>query len=86
MALMLAAGYTPPECEEIYKYACPLIFAADPWRVYNPMKAKYDPRGRDEICKVRVGVGLRMCVCVRVCVRVWVCLRVRVRVRAETGI
>ena len=39
MALMLAAGYAPEECENIYKYACPLIFSKDPWRVYNPLKA-----------------------------------------------
>ena len=51
MGLMLAAGYTPEECEDIYKYACPLIFSKDPWRVYNPLKAKYSPDGRSEICK-----------------------------------
>jgi len=51
MGLMLAAGYTPEECESIYKYACPLIFAKDPWRVYNPLIAKYNPAGRAEICK-----------------------------------
>jgi hypothetical protein len=51
MALMLAAGYAPEEAEEIYKYACPVIFAKDPWRVYNPMKAKYSPKGRMEITK-----------------------------------
>jgi len=51
MGLMLAAGYTPQECEDIYKYACPLIFAKDPWRVYNPLKAKYNPQGRSEMCR-----------------------------------
>mmetsp|Transcript_19320 Transcript_19320/g.30195 ORF Transcript_19320/g.30195 Transcript_19320/m.30195 type:complete len:545 (-) Transcript_19320:1639-3273(-) len=51
IALMLASGYTPQECQDIYEYGCPLIFAKDPWRVYNPLKAKYSAQGREDLCK-----------------------------------
>eukprot|EP00961_Rhodomonas_salina_P205503 2773845-Rhodomonas_salina.4 len=46
ISLMLAAGYTPRECQAIYEYGCPLIFAKDPWRVYNPLKAKFSAKVR----------------------------------------
>eukprot|EP00960_Hanusia_phi_P074798 768319-Hanusia_phi.AAC.1 len=55
IALMLAVGYTPEECQKIYEYACPLIFAKDPWRIYNPLKAKYSPKGREDLCRTYLG-------------------------------
>jgi hypothetical protein len=46
IGLMLAAGYSPAECQDIYEYGCPKIFAKDKWRVYNPTNAKYTAQGR----------------------------------------
>jgi len=55
ISLMLAAGYTPRECQRIYEYGCPLIFSKDLWRVYNPLKAKYAPEGREDLCRTYLG-------------------------------
>jgi len=55
ISLMLAAGYTPRECQAIYEYGCPLIFAKDPWRVYNPLKAKFSAKGREDLCRTYLG-------------------------------
>lgn len=33
LALLLASGYTPSACNDIYKFAAPHIFGHNPWRV-----------------------------------------------------
>ena len=41
LALMLASGYTPQECEDLYSFAAPHIFTHNPYRFINPTKARY---------------------------------------------
>jgi patatin-like phospholipase/acyl hydrolase len=46
---MLASGYTPDECDDIYSFAAPHIFAHNPWRVINPKRAKYSDKAKQEL-------------------------------------
>lgn len=49
LSLMLSAGYQPAECHDIYKFAAPHIFGHNPWRVINPMRAKYSDKAKQEL-------------------------------------
>ena len=51
LSLLLATGYTPKECEDIYMFASPHIFGHQPWRVLNPWRAKYSDKNKEEIFK-----------------------------------
>ena len=51
LSLLLAAGYTPQECDDIYMFASPHIFGHQPWRVINPWRAKYSDKNKEEIFK-----------------------------------
>ena len=46
LALLLASGYDPEECEEIFRFAMPHIFRHDPYRKMNPFNSKYSDRSR----------------------------------------
>ena len=41
LALLLASGYTPRECTDIYKWGMPHIFGHDPYRAINPFKVNF---------------------------------------------
>ena len=49
LSLLLATGYTPAECDDIYMFAAPHIFGHQPWRVINPWRAKYSDKNKQEI-------------------------------------
>lgn len=49
LALLLASGYSPKECTDIYKWGMPHIFGHDPLRVMNPFQAKYCDKAKEEI-------------------------------------
>lgn len=55
LTLMLSCGYTPHECDEIFSFGCPHIFAYDPWRVINPFRAKYSDKNKLEIMRYYFG-------------------------------
>jgi len=55
ISLMLASGYSPSECQDIYEYGCPKIFAKDKWRTYNPTNSKYTAQGREDLCRTYLG-------------------------------
>eukprot|EP01031_Cornospumella_fuschlensis_P026826 gene26826-32413_t len=49
LSLLLSAGYQPAECHDIYKFAAPHIFGHNPWRVINPLRAKYSDKAKQEL-------------------------------------
>lgn len=49
LSLLLAAGYTPKECDEVYGFAAKHIFGHNPWRVINPFRAKYSDKAKQEL-------------------------------------
>ncbi len=49
LALLLAAGYSAQECDDIYSFAAPHIFLFNPWRVINPFRSKYSDKQKQEI-------------------------------------
>ena len=49
LSLLLAAGYTPAECDDIYSFSMPHIFAHNPWRVINPFRSKYSDKAKQEL-------------------------------------
>jgi uncharacterized protein len=49
LSLLLAAGYSPKECLDIYGFAAPHIFGYNPWRVINPTRAKYSDKAKQEL-------------------------------------
>lgn len=49
LACLLAAGYTPKECDKIYSFCIPHIFPLNPWRILNPWKAKYSDKAKQEL-------------------------------------
>jgi len=55
LALLLAGGYTPKECNEIYSFAAPHIFAHNPWRAINPFRAKYSDLAKQELFQYYFG-------------------------------
>lgn len=55
LALLLASGYSPDECHEIYTFAAPHIFAHNPWRVLNPWRSKYSDKAKQEIMQYYFG-------------------------------
>lgn len=59
LALLLASGYDPEECEEIFRFAMPHIFRHDPYRKMNPFNSKYSDRSKEELMKYFFG-DLRM--------------------------
>ncbi len=94
--MMRADVHLIQECQEIYEYGCPKIFAKDPWRVYNPINAKYTAKvpcvcvfyrihvhayGRIDACK-QPGC---LCESVYTCVKYVMYASVFVCVHAERG-
>ena len=55
ITLMLGAGYTADECDEIYAFGAPHIFAHNPWRFINPWQAKYSDKTKQEIFQYYLG-------------------------------
>lgn len=55
LALLLAAGYSPTEGKDAYKFALPHIFANDPWRRLNPFVSKYDDTAKQELMQEYFG-------------------------------
>lgn len=55
LALVLAAGYTPAQCDEVYEFAMPHIFTHNPWRMINPFRAKYSDKYKQEIMQYYFG-------------------------------
>jgi predicted acylesterase/phospholipase RssA len=49
LGLLLAAGYSANECDDIYTFASPHIFNFNPWRAINPFKSKYSDKQKQEI-------------------------------------
>jgi hypothetical protein len=49
LALLLGAGYSPKECDEVYSFSAKHIFGHNPWRVINPFRAKYSDRAKQEL-------------------------------------
>ncbi len=49
LSLLLAAGYSPKECDEVYSFSAKHIFGHNPWRVINPFRAKYSDRAKQEL-------------------------------------
>eukprot|EP01036_Dinobryon_divergens_P027880 gene27880-36734_t len=49
LSLLLSAGYSSKECEDIYSYAAPHIFGHNPWRSINPFRAKYSDKSKQEL-------------------------------------
>jgi patatin-like phospholipase/acyl hydrolase len=52
---LLGAGYSAEECDEIYSFGAPHIFAPNPWRFINPWKAKYSDKAKQEIFQYYLG-------------------------------
>ena len=40
LSLMLASGYSAQDCDDIYSFALPHIFAFNPWRTLNPFRVR----------------------------------------------
>lgn len=55
LSLLLASGYTPDECDDIYTFAAPHIFGHNPWRRVNPFRAKYSDKAKQEIMQYYYG-------------------------------
>jgi patatin-like phospholipase/acyl hydrolase len=55
LTLLLASGYSTEECDEIYSFAAPHIFAYNPIRVLNPFRSKYSDRNKQEIMQYYFG-------------------------------
>jgi patatin-like phospholipase/acyl hydrolase len=55
ITLLLGAGYSAEECDEIYSFGAPHIFAPNPWRFINPWKAKYSDKAKQEIFQYYLG-------------------------------
>jgi len=55
LSLLLAAGYSPDECDKIFDFAMPHIFAHNPWRIVNPFRSKYSDRAKQEILQHYLG-------------------------------
>lgn len=49
LSLLLASGYSPEECHEIYTFAAPHIFGHNPWRLLNPNRARYSDKAKQEL-------------------------------------
>ena len=59
ISLLLASGYSPRECDDIYGFAATHIFGHNPWRVINPWRSKYSDKAKQELFQVdsRFAVG-----------------------------
>lgn len=55
LALLVASGYTPKECTEIYSFSAPHIFAYNPWRAINPFRSKYSDKAKQELMEYYFG-------------------------------
>ena len=55
LSLMLAAGHTPKECQELLRWGAPHIFGYFPWRVINPFKSKYSHDAKEQIMQEYFG-------------------------------
>ncbi len=55
ITLMLGCGYSPDECDDIFAFGSPHIFAFDPWRAINPFRAKYSDKNKLEIMRYYLG-------------------------------
>jgi predicted acylesterase/phospholipase RssA len=55
LALMLAAGHTPSQCQELLRWGAPHIFGYFPWRIINPFKAKYSHEAKEQIMQEYFG-------------------------------
>jgi len=51
LSLLLATGYSPAECDDIYMFAAPHIFGNQPWRLINPWRSKYSDKNKEDIFK-----------------------------------
>ncbi len=49
LSLLLASGYSPKECDDVYSFSAKHIFGHNPWRVVNPFRAKYSDRAKQEL-------------------------------------
>lgn len=49
IGLLLSAGYSAQQCDEIYSFAAPHIFGYNPWRILNPTKSKYSDKAKQEL-------------------------------------
>jgi patatin-like phospholipase/acyl hydrolase len=55
LALMLASGYEPEECHNLYTWAIPHIFGHNPWRLINPFRSKYSDKAKQELMQYYFG-------------------------------
>jgi predicted acylesterase/phospholipase RssA len=55
ISLLLASGYSPEECCEIYMYAAPHIFGHNPWRIINPSRSRYSDKSKQELMQYYFG-------------------------------
>ena len=55
LALLLASGYSPEECDEIYGFSAPHIFGHNPSRAINPFRSKYSDKAKQEIMQYYYG-------------------------------
>lgn len=49
ISLLLAAGYSPQEVDDIYMFSAPHIFGYNPWRVINPFRSRYSDKAKQEL-------------------------------------
>lgn len=55
LALLLASGYSPKQCQELYAWGCPHIFERSIFRRFNPFCAKYSSDNREQFLRRYLG-------------------------------